>query len=55
LRELVRLDLLPTLRAQAPIDVAIRARREAYKISMSALRHDMALINAGVTAAALNS
>src|ERR1700750_212122 len=30
LKELARIDLLPSLRCGAPTDVAIRARREAY-------------------------
>ncbi len=44
LRELVRLELLPALRARTPADVAIRARREAYAADMNALRQDVASI-----------
>jgi ribonuclease P protein component len=41
LRELVRLELLPTLRARPAADVAIRARREAYAADVPALRRDI--------------
>jgi ribonuclease P protein component len=49
LRELVRVDLLPTLHSRPPIDVAIRARREAYAASFDALRTDVLTIHARVT------
>lgn len=38
LREIVRVDVLPTLR---PIDLVIRARPEAYEASMTMLRTEM--------------
>jgi ribonuclease P protein component len=41
LRELVRLELLPTLRTRPAADVAIRARREAYAADVPALRRDI--------------
>lgn len=44
LRELVRLELLPALRARPAADVAIRARREAYAADVSALRREVLLI-----------
>jgi ribonuclease P protein component len=40
LRELVRLELLPLIRSRA-VDVAIRARREAYDSSFDLLRRDI--------------
>ena len=43
LRELVRLDLLPLVRARA-VDIGIRARREAYDIPFDALRRDIGRI-----------
>jgi ribonuclease P protein component len=49
LRELVRLNLLPALRAGAAIDVAIRARREAYAATMDSLRTDVLEIQCRVT------
>jgi ribonuclease P protein component len=49
LRELVRLELLPALRGGAPVDVAIRARREAYGASLDALRADVLSIGSGLT------
>src|SRR6185295_18449086 len=48
LRELVRLHLLPALRARVSVDVAIHARREAYGARPEALRNDLASISAGV-------
>lgn len=49
LRELARLHLLPVLRAVADtavpaVDIAIRARREAYAASFDALKADIATI-----------
>jgi ribonuclease P protein component len=52
LRELVRLNLLPILRSQSAVDVAIRARREAYAATMDALRTDVLEIESRVTNAA---
>ena len=49
LRELVRLTLLPTLRGSNAIDVAIRARREAYAANMDALQSDIDTIRGRVT------
>jgi hypothetical protein len=49
LRELVRLNLLPALRARAALDVAIRARREAYAATMDSLRTDVLEIQCRVT------
>ena len=50
LRELVRLGLLPMLRAGAALDVAIRARREAYAATLDALRADVSVIVDAVAA-----
>ncbi len=44
LRELVRLDLLPVLKAHAAVDVAIRARHQAYDASFDAVRVDVRTI-----------
>ena len=44
LRELVRLELLPTLRDISSADVAIRARREGYAASVASLRTDVLTI-----------
>jgi ribonuclease P protein component len=49
LRELVRLRLLPSLRGVASIDVAIRARREAYGANLDALQSDVDSILGRVT------
>ena len=49
LRELVRVNLLPALRVRPPIDVAIRARREAYAATVDALRADVLVIHSRVT------
>jgi ribonuclease P protein component len=38
LRELVRLDLLPTLRRSLPHDLLLRARADAYNVEFAALR-----------------
>jgi ribonuclease P protein component len=45
LRELVRIELLPALRRRTAVDVAIRARREAYAADLSALRRDVFVIH----------
>lgn len=53
LRELARLELLPAMRAQGhvvPVDIAIRARREAYDASFEALGRDVATIVGRVAA-----
>ena len=44
LRELVRLELLPALRAVVPFDVAIRTRPNAYDASLDDLRNDIRLV-----------
>ncbi len=49
LREIVRVELLPTLRGQTAIDVAIRARHDAYAAPLDALRADIRTIRARVT------
>ena len=49
LRELVRLRLLPLLRNTSAMDVAIRARREAYLASMDALQSDVDTVTQHVT------
>lgn len=52
LRELARVELLPVLRgstATAAVDIAIRARREAYRATMDALRADIETIRTRVT------
>ncbi len=41
LRELARTELVPGLRGQPALDVAIRARPEAYQANFDALRNDM--------------
>jgi ribonuclease P protein component len=41
LRELVRIDLLPPLRTGSSVDLAIRARREAYGAAFDGLRADV--------------
>ncbi len=41
LRELVRLDLLPALEDASAVDVAIRARPEAYGVDFDALAADI--------------
>ena len=55
LRELVRLTLLPQLGTLTPVDVAIRARREAYLASMESLQSDVETIRERVTTAASNA
>jgi ribonuclease P protein component len=49
IRELVRMNLLPALRIRSAVDVAIRARREAYAASRTALEADVLAICARVT------
>jgi len=49
LRELVRIDLLPVLRAGVVMDVAIRARADAYATDVDALRTDVLFIQSRVT------
>jgi ribonuclease P protein component len=49
LRELTRLTLLPALRTRPPLDVVIRARREAYAAPLDALRADVSTVHARVT------
>lgn len=41
LRELVRVDLLPALGTERPLDVAIRAQSDAYRATFPALRQEM--------------
>lgn len=41
LRELVRLQLLPTMRARQPVDLAIRARPTAYAAPRESLAADI--------------
>jgi ribonuclease P protein component len=48
LRELVRLELLPSLRSRPPLDVAIRTRHDAYDAPLEALRADVLAIHARV-------
>ena len=52
LRELARLELLPAIRGIAAIDIAIRARREAYAATMEGLRADIDAVRARVTSGA---
>ena len=49
LRELVRVELLPVLREQSTVDVAIRARGEAYVAHLAALRADVLFVQSRVT------
>lgn len=49
LRELVRVELLPVLREQSAVDVAIRARGEAYAAQLAALRADVLFVQSRVT------
>lgn len=51
LRELTRTELLPLLRTRSALDVAIRARREAYAAPMDALRADIDAVGTRVTGA----
>jgi ribonuclease P protein component len=44
LRELARVELLPSLRAGTATDIAIRARREAYDAAFDELRRDVVTI-----------
>ena len=49
LRELTRVELLPSLDERPPVDVAIRARREAYAASFEHLRADIETVRSRVT------
>jgi len=51
LRELVRTELLPTLRRQPPIDLAIRARADAYALAFDGLRLDVRTIRTALAGA----
>jgi ribonuclease P protein component len=55
LRELVRAELLPSLRERPGLDVAIRTRREAYAATPSSLRTDVLSIHARVTDSETNT
>jgi ribonuclease P protein component len=46
LRELVRVELLPSLRGRAAVDLALRARREAYKATFQELARDVHTVRA---------
>ena len=48
LREIVRVELLPALRVQPAVDLAIRARYQAYGAEVDALRTDIQSIHARV-------
>jgi ribonuclease P protein component len=52
LRELVRLELIPALRERPGVDIAIRARREAYSASYAVLQVDVKTIVAGIASTA---
>jgi ribonuclease P protein component len=41
IRELVRIDLLPSLKTRSAVDVVIRARIESYQAAFAALRADI--------------
>jgi len=49
LRELARIELLPALASQPPLDVAIRARVEAYRATFDGLRQDVLAIRTRLT------
>ena len=49
LREMVRIELLPALRERPAVDLAIRARREAYGADVERLRADVIVIRSRVT------
>jgi ribonuclease P protein component len=49
LRELVRIELLPLLRDTAAVDVAIRARADAYDVDVDVLRTDVLFVQSRVT------
>ena len=49
LKELARVELLPAVRGSAAVDIAIRARREAYGATFDALRTDVDSIRDRVT------
>ena len=44
LRELVRLELLPAVRALSPSDIAIRSRPNAYEAALGDLRDDIRVV-----------
>lgn len=52
LKELARVELLPSLGAGGPMDLAIRARREAYDAPFAALRADVLSIARDTNASA---
>jgi ribonuclease P protein component len=52
LRELVRLHMLPVL---APMDLLVRARREAYEATFELLRDDIAAAATQLAASAKNA
>jgi ribonuclease P protein component len=41
LREILRVELLPRLELAAPIDILVRARREAYDAAFCMLRDEL--------------
>ena len=41
LRELARIELLPVVRSAGAVDIAIRARRDAYGAPFEALQRDV--------------
>jgi ribonuclease P protein component len=49
LREMVRMELLPVLRERPAVDLAIRARRDAYRAQPDALHADLRTISARIT------
>jgi ribonuclease P protein component len=49
LRELVRVELLPALRARPPLDVMLRARSDAYAATVDGLRVDVLTVQSRVT------
>jgi ribonuclease P protein component len=51
LRELVRVDLLGVLRKAPAVDVAIRARADAYRATFAGLRTDVDTIRNRLSAA----
>jgi len=46
---MVRIELLPALRERPAVDLAIRARREAYGADVERLRADVIVIRSRVT------
>jgi hypothetical protein len=51
----VRIELLPYLRERSAVDVAIRARADAYAADLPALRTDVLFIQSRVTADAAHA